>query len=210
MACLFYACHSPLYKLSPTAFNIFQTSDVGPGQEGGCPFNHYDNHHLGGLLRDRGLTPDQLELIQSIVAAGQYTTACRMFLMAKMRNNANHTKDRYSECNGTAMHSKNDIQQAIKDSQQFLGSSQGCYDEVECPHFHTDHHDGDVFPVKELNPGSSADIGELLPNFQRPLEYFVLHSLMAKDYFTYGKQKRPFSHPADFRGTADSHKGNVQ
>ncbi|XP_070570523.1 uncharacterized protein [Ptychodera flava] len=57
---------------------------LGPGEEGGCPFKHFDSNHLQSKLQTGGIPQDVQEDVVSRSAEKDYMTACQSYLKVKV------------------------------------------------------------------------------------------------------------------------------
>ena len=65
-------------------FFIFQNFTPFTGEVGGCPFKHFDRHHLNVLLDEMGLSHGLKQEVDTLVKDQDYSEACLVILNSKM------------------------------------------------------------------------------------------------------------------------------
>ena len=65
-------------------FILTQNSNLGPGEEGGCPFKHFDETNLKRFMCQAGIGSTQQELITRHVKQQSYSSACAAFFHAQL------------------------------------------------------------------------------------------------------------------------------
>ena len=63
----------------------FQSRDVSPCQEGGCPFKHFDPEHLQAKLKSENISDGGREDILMLCMVGEYSSACWKYLMLRIK-----------------------------------------------------------------------------------------------------------------------------
>jgi len=65
-------------------FFIFQNFTPFTGEVGGCPFKHFDRHHMNVLLDEMGLSHGLKQEVDKLVKDQDYSEACLVILNSKM------------------------------------------------------------------------------------------------------------------------------